>query len=349
MHDAAQLDQTVRRVASQAGFDCVAVTTAREVDGGQRYDDWLARGGAGQMDYLRQNRDKRFHPDRLVEGARSVICLAVGYAPGPDEPVLQADPPRAFVARYARGRDYHKVLKKRCHRMMDELRLIVPDFNGRAFVDSAPLAERSLAAASGLGWIGRNGCLIVPRLGSYLVLCEIVCNLELTPDDPIHGDCGDCGACVRACPTGACGGDGLIDAPRCLSYLSIEYTGSIGETLRESWGCSVFGCDRCQQACPHNHDLPAGDPKLRSPAASESQLRIHAAPLAELLAWNEPEWDLATRGLALRRGGYDGFMRNVILASAASRDASLSEPLRQLLAGDDRWDGQVDWALSHLR
>ena len=150
--------------------------------GEQTFSTWLAEGRHGQMDYLQRNKDKRFHPEQLVAGARSVICLAASYAPA-DEPAdsnAASNEPRAFVARFARSRDYHKVLKKRCHWIMDSLRQIAPSFEGRAFVDSAPLAERSVAATAGLGWIGRNGCLIVPGLGSYIVLAERVSTLFFT-------------------------------------------------------------------------------------------------------------------------------------------------------------------------
>ncbi|KKK91235.1 hypothetical protein LCGC14_2714990, partial [marine sediment metagenome] len=221
------------------------------------------------------------------------------------------------VSCYARGRDYHKVLKKRCHALMDEILRIAPQFAGRAFVDSAPIAERSAAAAAGVGWIGRNGCLIVPSLGSYIFLAEIVSNLELESDSPIDESCGDCRACVDACPTGACIGNGLIDSRRCYSYLTIEHHGNVPDTFKSAWGLRIFGCDDCQSACPHNQNVPAGDPELTG--ENSPQVRnLNGAPISEILDWTQGEWDLATRGSATRRAPFESFIRNAELTAPKS-------------------------------
>jgi epoxyqueuosine reductase len=168
--------------------------------------------------------------------------------------------------------------------------------------------ERSVAAAAGLGWIGRNGCLIVEGLGSYVVLCEIISNLPLISGSPKAPDCGECDACIRACPTGALGDDGLVDSRKCLSYLTIEYRrGATEEMLKCNRG--LYGCDLCQEVCPHNRDLPPGDAELTSSGAG-------AFDLARVLTWSEDDWDLATRGRAIRRAKYDMFMRNAATAAA---------------------------------
>jgi epoxyqueuosine reductase len=296
------------------GFARLGVASSHPVEHADVFREWLAQDYHAQMSYMARNVKKRLCPAQLVEGARSVLCLAISYAPGGEETgPTPSHPPadaRAFVARYARGRDYHRILKSRCYALMDRIRSVEPTFRGRAFVDSAPVAERSLAAAAGLGWIGRNGCLIAPGLGSYVLLCEIVSNLDLPPDAPLEGGCEGCNACVRACPTGALLGGGLVDARRCVSYLTIEHRGSICTDLRRGLGHRVFGCDRCQEACPHNHCVPAGDPELTA-----LRTPLHDLPLAELLDWTETDWDQATRGSPIRRAKYHALLRNAAVAS----------------------------------
>ena len=278
---------------------------------GRRFLDWLASGSHAGMEYMAVNIDLRLDPSRLLPGAQSVICLAAAYPAGKNGdaslfsiPAKVADSGLAenreaslflpsgsgrLIARYAAARDYHKVLKRRCHALMDAIREVEPTFEGRAFVDSAPIMERTLAAMAGLGWIGRNGCLIVEGTGSYVLLCEIVCNLPLVGPPSFLGgvepcnlaadgtsacrDLGstcprplkcmaDCGQCVRACPTAALRGDGTLDARRCISYLTIEHRGEIPREFWPLMGVRLFGCDACQEACPHNKP-------------SEQQQRLH--------------------------------------------------------------------------
>ena len=276
-----------------------------------------------------------------MPGARSVICLAAAYAPNRPPPTQAAR-----VARYARGRDYHNVLRRRCRGLMDRIRALEPSFAGRAFVDSAPVMERSLAAAAGVGWIGRNGCLLAPGLGSYVLLAEIVCNLPLAPDAPLEPQCGDCRACLAACPTGALGDDGLVDARKCVSYLTVEHAGRIASPLWPKMGTSLFGCDACQEACPHNADLPAGEADLVGAAAP-----LAGASTAHVLAWREDDWDRATRGSAIRRAQWPRLLRNAAIAAgnvpAGSSDApALAAALRRLRRGD--LAELIDWALSRL-
>jgi len=299
MSGQASLTDTVKALALEAGFARVGIAPADADLKAEPFEQWLAAGHHGEMTYLARDVAQRHRPVALVEAALSVICLAVGYAPAEELPT------DAFIARYARGRDYHKLLKKRAHHLMDRLREIEPSFDGRAFVDAGPVAERSLAAAAGLGWIGKNGCLVVPDLGSYVVLCEIVCNLPLQADQPLTPQCGDCNACVRACPTRALLGDGLMDARRCRSYLTIEHRDAIPDDLQPLMGNCLFGCDDCQAVCPHNKDVPAGDPELSQPRDGLRELSIN-----RVRKWTEPDWDAATRGSGLRRATLEMFHRN---------------------------------------
>ncbi|MCL2700893.1 MAG: DUF1730 domain-containing protein [Phycisphaerae bacterium] len=330
----------------------------------ERLVRFLAEGLHAEMAYLANHVEFRKDPSKLVPGARSVICLAVAYAPV-ERDAGGTPASRGVIARYARGRDYHVVLKRRAIALMDAIRERAPEFQGRAFVDSAPVAERSLAVLAGLGVIGRNGCLIVPGLGSYVLLAEIVCNLELVADTPLanvgvsrdagilpacpesvppssggEGDgalssvhangmhnagetpasrgCGGCGRCVTACPTGALRADGLVDARRCASYHTIENRGDFPSHMETAIGNRVFGCDVCQEVCPHNlpqrggceEALPAGDAEFAGPASID---------LHDVLVWDESQWDVATRGRAIRRATWRMWQRNALAAMLASR------------------------------
>lgn len=297
----------IRELAGRIGFARVGIAAAGEIKDGRFLTEWLEQGYHADMDYMAANLDKRLQPDLLVDGARSVICLAVGYAPACETAAKGRD---YFIARYARGGNYHKILKKRCHNLMDQIRQIKPDFEGRAFVDSAPIAERSLAAAAGLGWIGKNGCLVVPGLGSYVLLCEIVCNLSLPVDSPIESQCRDCDNCLRACPTGALQSNGMVDAKKCISYLTIEHRGEIDCESGAKMNACVFGCDACQESCPHNRDLPPGDAQL-----IETRPPLAGASLDDILAWTKEDWDIATRGSTMRRATHEMFIRNATIVA----------------------------------
>jgi epoxyqueuosine reductase len=329
----------VKSAALAEGFVAVGIAPAAAPPHGDRLRDWLARGWHAEMGYMERNLPKRLGAVPLVESARSVICLAAAIAPP-----LGSDG-TARVARYAHGRDYHKVLKRKCVRLMDRVRGLAPGFEGRAFVDSAPVMERSLAAWSGVGWIGRNGCLYVPGWGSHVLLCEVFCNLPLAADAPIPSPCGDCGKCAEACPTGAIGRDGLVDARKCISYLTIECRGEIAPALWPLMGGCVFGCDRCQDACPHNRSenrdttlFPAGN-RVAS---------LFSATLAAVVNWERDDWDAATRGSACRRATWEMVLRNVAIAAGNSGDASLGAPLESLRRRVPELGDVVAWALGRL-
>lgn len=343
MSGEAQLATAIEQMAREEGFARTGVAPAGAVGRYDLFMRWLGRGCHAGMEYMGRNLPQRQRPDVLVEGAKSVICLAVGYAPPPRGESAGACAGE-MVARYARGRDYHKVLRERCKRLMDRIQQVEPSFRGRAFVDSAPIMERALAVAGGLGWIGENGCLIVPGLGSYVVLCEIVSNLQLPPAEALANRCDNCGRCAAACPTGAILADGLVDCRRCVSYLTIEHRGLIEPEHWRRIGTRVFGCDACQEACPFNEGVPAGDRELTG-----GGLALGGAGIGQILAWKADDWDAATRGSATRRADCEMFVRNAVIAAGNSGDGRLVEPLTALRM-DGRQDmDMIDWALDRLK
>jgi epoxyqueuosine reductase len=267
-----------------------------------------------------------------MRGAKSVICLAASC-----RPVEDAGSP---ISLFARGRDYHRVMRKRAMLLCDRIRETAVDFEGRIFVDAGPVAERDLASRSGLGWVGKSGMLIVPGIGNMVVLAEIVCNLPLRPGRPVPDECGDCRACVDACPTGAIVADRVVDARKCLSYHTIENRGRIPRRLWKKMGSRVFGCDACSAACPHSAYGPAGDPDLAPPGERPCDLK-------EILAWTEADWDERTRARATRRATFAMFRRNAAITAGNSGDTSLASALKRMRNLDGPAE-EIDWALEQL-
>ncbi len=284
------------------------------------------------MRYLADTRDARADPSRILPGARSIVCLSAAYS---SEPYRAAD--GAEIARYARGADYHGALRLRAERVArGAADRISNPFRHRVCVDSTPLLERSFAAAAGLGWIGKNGCLIDPNLGSYVLLAEIVTDLDLPPDDPIAEQCGACVACLQACPTGALLSPGVLDAGRCLAFWTIEHRGPLPDSVKEAVGPHVFGCDVCQEVCPWNDGAPR-------PGGRDAAMAEAPPTRQEWLAMGPGEWRRRHGRSALNRAGRRGLQRNaaasggsvgdrkllpVLEAAARVREAGLSEAAR---------------------
>ncbi len=335
----AELKVVIRALAREEGFvRCRVSGPEIPPEALRRYRAWLEEGSAGGLDYLRGHLDLRSDPRRLVHGTRSLLCLAAGYAPPGPAPGL--------VSLYARGRDYHRVLKRRARRLMDRIRAeLSAEFTGRAFVDSAPVMERTLALRSGVGRRGGHGGVIVPGCGSFAFLCEVFCNLELPPDGPLSPPgCDACGRCAAACPTGALRSDGLVDARRCISYLTIEHRGPIGPEIGRTMGVRLFGCDACQLACPHNEGVRPGLRELTGPYAPGATTGI-----AEVLDWTRDDWDRATRGSALRRADFEMWVRNAAIAATNASRRDLTERASRALGRCERLGKPMRWTLEVLR
>ena len=262
------LAEDIKQKALELGFDLVGITNASLIDAKQvkLLADWLKAGYAGQMNYMHRNFQKRINPAKLLEGAQSVICVALNYTPSETQPKsTEPDVPTGRVANYAQYKDYHSFIKQRLRKLTEFIISIADeDVSFKICVDSAPLAERALAARAGLGFIGKNHILINPELGPQIFLGEIVTTMKLQTDKPITGNCSDCNKCIDACPTGALGADGQFDANKCISYLTIEHSqggrpsakGEIPEQLAEKIGDRLFGCDECVLACPYQQSAP---------------------------------------------------------------------------------------------
>jgi len=309
-----RLKEAIRRWGGELGFDAIGFARTDLGDAESGLAQWLAAGCHGEMDYMSAHRYgegyKRARPAALLPGTRCIITARMNYrSQGADPSATLADPDAAFVSRYALGRDYHKLLRQRLQKLAERIRSEIGDFSHRAFTDSAPVMEVELAARSGLGWRGKHTLLLSRDAGSYFFLGEIYCNLELPPDPPVTDHCGECTACIAACPTGAITAPYRLDARKCISYLTIELKGSIPPALRPALGNRIYGCDDCQLTCPWNRFSP-----LSHEADFEPRNGLDAARLVALFAWTEAEFNERLAGSPIRRIGHERWLRNIAVA-----------------------------------
>ncbi len=301
----------VRGLAREFGFQRCGIAGIELGPDEDHLRDWLAQGLYGSMEWMARHGDKRSRPQELLPGTLRVISVGLDYGRNDGDAAWQtlADGERAYVARYALGRDYHKLMRNRLQRLAERLQEEVGPFGHRVFVDSAPVLERALARNAGLGWIGKHTCLIDKDGGSWFFLGEIYVDLPLPVDAPASAHCGTCMRCIDVCPTQAITAPYRLDARRCISYLTIEHDGAIPEELRAPMGNRIFGCDDCQLVCPWNkfakrHDEP--DFRARND--------LDTATLPRLFAWDEAEFLRRTEGSAIRRSGHERWLRNIAVA-----------------------------------
>ncbi len=343
--DYPRLVSDLRGWAAELGFQQLGVTGIDLGNDETHLLNWLKAGHHGEMAYMASHGSKRSRPQELVAGTLRVISVRMDYLPdgARDGFDVLADPARAYVARYALGRDYHKLMRNRLQKLADRIAAKVGPFGYRAFVDSAPVLERALARDSGLGWIGKHTCLINRDAGSWFFLGELYTDLPLPVDAPASAHCGTCRRCIDICPTQAIIGPYQVDARRCIAYLTIELRGSIPLELRRPMGNRIFGCDDCQLVCPWNKFA------TRSPEPDfHARHTLDDSTLAELFAWDEDEFLKRTEGSPIRRTGHAGWLRNIAvalgnapfsaatLAALESRRQHPSELVRE----------HVDWAIA---
>jgi epoxyqueuosine reductase len=305
---------------------------------------WLAQGKHGSMAYLAEQADPKADPSQLLEGATSAIMVADLYATRNDEAQHVPDG-HGRIARYARGNDYHKTMKKRLHALCDEIGKRWPEARTRAFVDTAPVHERELALAAGLGWVGKHTLVIHPRLGSWMLLGGVLTTLELDPcGQEVADHCGTCTRCIDACPTEAIT-PYSVDASRCISYLTIERRGPIASELERGMGEWLFGCDVCQEVCPHNSPR-SGDVGQANGAYAGERASLD---LTSVMAWDEDARRAAFAGSAMKRAKLDMMKRNAVIAAGNAierlgrtheQSVRLLDALRDL-AGDDGQGGEL--------
>ena len=351
MTSASELTPRIKALALALGFDLAGVAPAEPTPETAYLREWIARGYAGSMDYLVRRVEERVDPRKVLAGARSIVAVGLVY----DEARQRSQPAAGAtgeVARYAGGDDYHEVLRDRLRALESGIAALVAEpIRTRSYVDTGPVQERVFAALGGLGWIGKNTCLIHPRLGSYLFLGVVLCDLELEPDRREPDHCGSCRACLDACPTDAFVAAYQLDATRCIAYTTIEDPGPIPLELREQHGDHVFGCDVCQEVCPWNarskREIPPDPLGLR--VRLETRREWLSPSLAWLLALDESRFRDATPHSALRRTRWRGLVRNALVAAGNSGDTALRGSVERHARGTDPLLAEhARWALGRL-
>jgi len=341
---AAALKTALRREAGALGFDAVGVAGPDSVaEAGDRFRRFLSRGWHGDMDWLQAKADRRTDPRTLWADVHSIIVVGLSYAPEGDPLAPLQQPQRGCISVYAQRRDYHDVLKKRLKRLA---RWLIAEAGGevKVFVDTAPVLEKPLAAAAGLGWQGKHTNLVSRRHGSWLFLGSIYTSLSLPPDSAHADRCGGCRRCLEVCPTDAFPAPYELDARRCIAYLTIEHQGHIDAAFRPAIGNRVFGCDDCLAVCPWNKFAAASHE-----AALQPRDELTTPRLAELLQLDEDGFRRLTRGTPLRRLGRNRLLRNTLIAAGNSGDSSLAPAVEALLADPSPLvRAMAVWALTRL-
>ncbi len=340
------LAEDIRGWAHDLGFDAIGISATDLSEAALALRKWLQQGWHGEMDFMDRHVQERTHPELLVPDTVRVISVRLGYWRDSGAGALETlrDPEKAYIARYALGRDYHRPMRRRLQKLADQITESVGPFSYRAFTDSAPVMEKPLGQHAGLGWLGKNTNLIDPKTGSWFFLGELYTDLPLPVDTPHSDHCGSCSRCAVACPTGALDTPYQLDARRCIAYLTIEHKSAIPESLRAMIGNRIFGCDDCQLVCPHNDSPGAGD-ELFSPRHGLEQ-----ADLVDLFNWSPKEFERYTTGSALRRLGYERWMRNLAVALGNGVPDEMVKKALQARLGkiSDMVDEHINWALRRL-
>jgi len=338
---------TLTRWANALGFQEIGVTDVDLSAHAPHVREFLARGCAGEMGYLERNLDKRLAPQRLVPRTIRVISARMNYLAADTQPLeVLADSSRAYVSRYALGRDYHKVLRRRLAKLAQQIDESFAGYAYRAFTDSAPVLEKALGEKAGLGWMGNHTLLLNRDAGSWFFLGEIYTDAPLQVDAvPVADECGKCTACMTVCPTQAITGPKTLDATRCISYLTIEHKGAIPEELRSAMGNRVYGCDDCQLYCPWNREAPSTTEPDFAPRHG-----LESAALVDLFGMDEPAYLKMTEGSAMRRVGYQQWQRNLAvgLGNGPRSEEVITALQGKLAKASPLVAEHVRWALRQL-
>ena len=338
------LSAQIKEAAQRLGFELVGISPVRPAPHEQSFAQWLREGLAGNLDYMQRTESLRRDPRELVPWAVSIISVGMNYYSGYSRPVESSES-RGWISRYAWGDDYHNLMKGKLEALLESIgQFHDGNIQGKAFVDSGPVLERDFAGIAGLGWIGKNTHLISPKKGSWFFLGELFVDLPLAYDRPIRDRCGRCDLCLKACPTGAFVGPYVLDARRCISYLTIELKDWMPRSLRPLVGNHIFGCDICQEVCPYNVKALA-----TAETAFQPRPGLHAPELIAFLSLSEAEFRQRFRASPILRAKRRGFLRNVAVAlgNLKSLDA-VPALIRSLDDEESVVRGHVAWALGQI-
>ncbi len=343
------LAQSIKTWAAQLGFSHTAISDVDLGEAERRLGDWLRKNFHGEMAYMSRHGVKRTRPGELVAGAIRAITVRMDYLPQPMEDAANAlaNPAVGYISRYALGRDYHRVIRRKLQRLADQISAEAGAFGYRALCDSAPVMEKALAQKSGHGWIGKHTNLLNRESGSWFFLGELYTDLPLPVDSPTGAHCGTCTACIDICPTNAIVAPYQLDARRCISYLTIELQGAIPLQFRRAIGNRIFGCDDCQLVCPWNRYA-----KITAQPDFAIRHGLDAAALVELFAWDEQTFRQRTEGSAIRRIGHPRWLRNIAVAlgNAPPDEAVIRALKTRRHHPSELVREHVDWALGeHAR
>lgn len=342
--DFKHLTDEIKIWGRELGFQQIGIADIELSEAEQHLKNWLANNYHGDMSYMEHHGDMRSHPEQLLKGTLRVISVRMDYLPENTNMLkVLKNSQQAYVSRYATGRDYHRLIRRRLQQLAEQIQSRIGEYGYRAFVDSAPILERALAEKAGLGWIGKNTMLINKRAGSWFFLGELFTDLPLETDKKASFHCGTCSACLDICPTDAFVGPNELDARKCISYLTIELKTSIPEELRPLIGNRIFGCDDCQTICPWN--------KFSSPTNEQDfspRHNLDQAKLVDLFAWTQEEFLQNTEGSAIRRIGYECWLRNIAvgLGNAETSDEIISALNARKNDASALVKEHVEWAIS---
>jgi epoxyqueuosine reductase len=344
---AAQLSELASNIKAwgvEMGFDAVGISDGELSKHEAHLNKWLEKGMQGEMDYMHKHGSKRTNPDQLVVGTKRVISVRMDYAPADikaAEDVLE-NQNTAYISRYALGRDYHKVVRSRLKKLAQRIQQEIGQFGYRVFTDSAPVMEKALAEKAGLGWIGKHSNLLDSKTGSWFFLGEIYVDLPLPTDAAATNHCGSCQKCIDVCPTQAIVGPYQVDARLCISYLTIELKGSIPVELRSKLGNRIYGCDDCQFVCPWNKFAQT----TKEPDFTPRE-QLTDQKLVDLFSWTETDFLSNTEGTAIRRIGYQSWLRNIAvsLGNADSSPEIVSALRLKLTSAEPMLTEHILWAL----
>lgn len=341
----ATLALSIKQWGQALGFQQVGICDTHLLTAENHLHRWLAQGFHGEMNYMHRHGLKRSRPELLHTGTQRIISLRMNYLPETSNVIEDQlkNSLSAFISRYALGRDYHKLLRKRLQKLADKIEAEIGAFGYRVFVDSAPVLEKAIAQKAGLGWIGKHSNLINRQAGSWFFLGEIYTDLPLPVDKPVHSHCGHCTACLDICPTQAIIAPYQVDARRCISYLTIELQGAIPEPLRPLIGNRIYGCDDCQLICPWNRFA-----KLSAEADFKPRYHLNNLQLIEAFSWSKAEFLKKTEGSAIRRIGYQRWLRNIAVALGNAKPTTI---IKQALLSKQHHASElvrehVQWALT---